>query len=76
MPSKREAGVVSWGVRPPCAYQAWPTVAVNPAASMLMAAPETIWLPRASIDAKPCARPNTTDATMPAASPIQAFPVP
>src|SRR5918993_5555932 len=71
MPPKR-SGPSSGGVRPPCPYQALPTIAVSPAASMLMATPETIWLPRWLIAAKPCTSASATEAPVPAASPIQA----
>ena len=42
---------------------------------MLTAAPDTIWLPRASIDAKPWARAKASEAAVPAASPTQALPL-
>jgi hypothetical protein len=50
-------------------------MAVRPAASMLMATPDTIWLPRWLMDAKPWMSANITEAPMPARSPIQAEPV-
>ena len=39
------------GVRPPCDQIALPISAVMPAATMLIAVPETIWLARWSIEA-------------------------
>ena len=75
MSSLKRAGPSSAGVRPPCPYQALPRIAVSPTASMLIATPETIWLPRQVIEAKPCSSENSTEAAMPAASPAQAEPV-
>ena len=40
----------------------------------LMATPETIWLPRTVMEAKPCKSENSTAARMPAASPSQSEP--
>ena len=45
---------------------------VEPAAMKLMATPETIWLPRWVIEAKPCTSESMTDISMPMPSPIQA----
>ena len=42
---------------------------------MLMATPDTIWLPRWLIEAKPWTRAKATDAPMPAIKPIQAEPM-
>ena len=42
---------------------------------MLMATPETIWLPRWEIAAKPWTRASAVEARMPAARPAQAEPV-
>jgi hypothetical protein len=47
-------------------------MAVSPAASMLMATPDTIWLPRWLMAAKPWISAKPTEAAIPAASPIQA----
>ena len=67
---------VSAGVRPPCWNQAWPRMMVEPAAMKLMATPETIWLPRWVIEAKPCTSANSDrDRRSPMASPSQAEPV-
>ena len=50
-PKRSSAG--SDGVRPPCWNQACPRMMVEPAAMKLMATPDTIWLPRWVIEAKP-----------------------
>ena len=56
-PKRSSAG--SDGVRPPCLNQAWPRMMVEPATMKLMATPDTIWLPRWVIEAKPCTSAKT-----------------
>jgi hypothetical protein len=46
-----------------------------PAARKFMATPETIWLPRAVIEAKPCSSAKRTDAKIAATRPNQAEPM-
>jgi len=69
--AKRDSGD-SCGVRPPWPNQACPSTMVMPAMKKLIATPETIWLPRLVIEAKPCTRLSATEQRMPAPSPSQA----
>ena len=71
----KRAGPESAGVRPPCLNQAWPRMMVEPAAMKLMATPETIWLPRWVIEAKPCTIARSTAIRIAATRPSQAEPV-
>ena len=50
-------------------------MAVSPTASMLIATPETIWLPRQVIAAKPWTSESVIAASMPAPRPAQAEPL-
>ena len=63
------------GVRPPWPNQAWPSTTVRPAATKLSATPETIWLPRLVMTAKPCTSAKKIEVPIPAASPAQGLPV-
>ena len=47
---------------------------VEPAAMKLMATPETIWLPRWVIEAKPCTSASPTETSTAMMRPIQAEP--
>ncbi len=48
---------------------------MRPAATKLIATPETIWLPRLVMEAKPCTSEKASETPMPEARPIQAEPV-
>ena len=45
---------------------------VEPAATKLIATPETIWLPRWVMEAKPCTSASATETSMPTDRPSQA----
>ncbi len=71
--SPKRAAFGSCGVRPPCPNQALPRIAVSPEASTLTATPETIWLPRCVIAAKPWTSAKTQEAATAAKRPAQGF---
>jgi hypothetical protein len=72
--AKKRASAPSRGVGPPKPNRAWPTTAVSPEARKLMATPETIWLPRWVMQAKPWISAISTETTSAAARPTQAEP--
>ncbi|MNE28473.1 hypothetical protein D3C80_1219150 [compost metagenome] len=63
------------GVRPPCPNQACPRTTVKPAAMKFSATPDTIWLPRLVMTAKPWIKENKIETAMPASRPAQGFAV-
>ena len=72
---RNRASAGNIGVCPPCRNRNSANVAVSPEAMMLIAIPDTTWLPRSVTLATPCTSPNMHDAATAAANPAQADPV-